>query len=47
MAWGLREKVRGVNEGERRLGGDSQVLEGRADEWGREEGVRGAKSLRA
>ena len=47
MAWGLREKVRGVNEEERRLGGDSQVLEGRADEWGREEGVRGAKSLRA
>jgi len=46
MAWGLREKVRGVNEEERRLGGDSQVLEGRADEWGRE-GVRGAKSLRA
>ena len=46
MAWGLREKVRGVNEGERRLGGDSQVLEGRADEWGHE-GVCGAKSLRA
>jgi len=41
---GLREKVRGVKEGERRLGGDSQVLEGRADEWGHE-GVRGAKSL--
>ena len=46
MTWGLREKVRVVNEGERRLGGDSQVLEGRADEWGHV-GVRGAKSLRA
>ena len=45
MAWSLREKVRGVNEGERRLGEDSQVFEGRADEWGRE-GVRGAKFLR-
>jgi hypothetical protein len=46
MAWGLGEKVRGVNEGERRLGGDSQVLEGRTDEWGRK-GVHGVKSLRA
>jgi len=34
MAWSLREKVRGVNEGERELGDDSQVKRGRADEWG-------------
>ena len=34
MAWGLREKVRGVNEGERELGEDSQVMEGRAGGWG-------------
>ena len=36
MAWSLREKVRGVNEGEReRAGEGSQVMEGRADGWGR------------
>ena len=34
MAWGLREKVRGVNEGERELGEGSQVMEGRAGGWG-------------
>ena len=27
--------VRGVNEGERELGEGSQVMEGRADGWGR------------
>jgi len=39
MAWSLREKVRGVNEGEREreLGEGSQVMEGRADGWGRGE----------
>jgi len=35
MAWGLREKVRGGNEGERELGEGSQVMEGRAEGWGR------------
>ena len=35
MVWGLREKVRGVNEGERELGEGSQEMEGRADVWGR------------
>ena len=51
MAWSLREKRLGrvggrESERERELGGDSEVLEGRADEWGRE-GVCGAKSLHA
>ena len=35
MAWSLREKVRGVNEGDRELGEGSQVMEGRADGWSR------------